>query len=179
MCRIFFFVFVSVAFFASCSNEKVREVEVRYEDIKEDMIEMNRGWTEGEEQMIRNYIRRRNWNMITSGTGIRYMVYRKGDTLLPTAEEGDIVHLNYEIRMLEGDTLCYSSEGEPDNFKVAMDHVENGLHEVVTYLRKGDRAKVIMPYNRAFGLIGDMDKIPPQAPLVYDIEMIDIEKDKR
>ncbi|HRE74539.1 MAG TPA: FKBP-type peptidyl-prolyl cis-trans isomerase [Flavobacteriales bacterium] len=167
--------FVTVLMF-SCKEKAPDVIEVKYEDIKENMIEMNRGWTEEEEQIIRNYIRRRNWKMTTSGTGIRYMVYKKGDTLSPLAKEGDIVFVNYEIRLLEGDTLCYSSEGEPESFMVAMDHVENGMHEVVTYLRKGDKAKVIMPYNRAYGLIGDMDKIPPQAPLVYDLEVMDIKK---
>ncbi len=146
---------------------------------KEEMIEMNKGWTIEENQVIENYIRRRNWKMVTTGTGIRYMIYESKDTTLPLADEGDIVSMNYEIRLLEGDSLCYDSEGEPEDFKVAMDHVENGLHEVVTYFRKGDRAKVILPYNRAFGLVGDLDQVPPQAPLVYDLEIVDVKKDQQ
>lgn len=170
--------FVFSVFLFSCQEEVPREVVVDYAEIKEDMIEVNKGWTEEENQMIENYIRRRNWKMNTSGTGIRYMVYEAGDARLATAEEGDVVTLNYDIRLMEGDSLCYSSEGEPESFRVAMDHVENGMHEVVTYLRVGDKAKVIMPYNRAYGLIGDMDQIPPQATLVYDLEIVKIEKVK-
>lgn len=178
MYRIRFVLLMLIGLLTSCKEEAPKELVVAYEDIKEDMIEMNKGWTEEENIMIDNYVRRRNWEMITTGTGIRYMVYEKGDSTTPMATEGDIVFINYEIRLLEGDSLCYSSEGEPESFRVAMDHVENGLHEVITYLRKDDHAKVIMPYHRAYGLIGDLDQIPPQAALVYDLEVIKIEKAK-
>lgn len=176
MFRTFHIIALAILMVSSCKEEAPKEVVVPYEDIKEDMIEMNKGWTEEENIMIDNYVRRRNWNMITTGTGIRYMVYEKGDTNTALATEGDIVFINYEIRLLEGDSLCYSSEGEPESFRVAMDHVENGLHEVITYFRKDDHAKVIMPYHRAYGLIGDLDQIPPQAALVYDLEVTKIEK---
>jgi len=171
------FVPLGVLFLFSCSG-KEEEKPVQMPG-KEEMIEMNKGWTIEENQVIENYIRRRNWKMVTTGTGIRYMIYERKDTTLPLADDGDIVSMNYEIRLLEGDSLCYDSEGEPEDFKVAMDHVETGLHEVVTYFRKGDRAKVILPYNRAFGLVGDLDQVPAQAPLVYDLEIVDVKKDTK
>jgi FKBP-type peptidyl-prolyl cis-trans isomerase len=55
-----------------------------------------------------------------------------------------------------------------------MDNVESGLHEGITYMRKGEKAKIILSSNLAYGLVGDMDKIPPQSPLVYDVELVDI-----
>lgn len=176
--RVFFMAFVF--FLLSCGEEEKQTVkDIDYAEIKEDMIDVNRGWTEEENQMIENYVRRRNWKMVKTGTGIRYWVYERKDTLSDPANEGDEVFINYQIRLLEGDSLCYDSEGEPESFIVAMDHVENGLHEVVTYMRKGDKAKVILPYNRAFGLVGDMDQIPPQATLVYDMEITEIKKAKK
>lgn len=169
-----FFLFLIIL--ASCKQDEIPKEN--YIPTKEEFIEINKGWTDEENQIIENYIRRRNWKMITTGTGIRYMIYKHADTLLNKAVEGDIAFVNYEIRLLEGDSLCYSSEGEPSAFRVGMDHVETGLHEVITYFRVGDHAKIIMPYHRAFGLIGDFDQIPPQAALVYDIEVVDIKKEE-
>jgi FKBP-type peptidyl-prolyl cis-trans isomerase len=38
----------------------------------------------------------------------------------------------------------------------------------------GDRAKFIVPSHLAFGLLGDQNKIPQHATLVYDIELVKI-----
>lgn len=163
------FIVVVVLFF-SCKEQE--EEKPNYIPTKEELIQINIGWTEEENLMIDNYVRRRSWPMIITGTGIRYFIYKPADTTLPKVKEDDLVSVNFEIRLMENDSVCYSSEGVPVEFKVGMDHVESGLHEVITYLRVGDKAKIIMPYHRAFGLVGDMDQIPPQAALVYDLEVV-------
>jgi len=53
--------------------------------------------------------------------------------------------------------------------------VESGLHEVMKYLREGDRAVVIIPSHLAFGLLGDLDKVPPFSTVVYDIYLAEVE----
>lgn len=174
---MFRYLFISSFVLLLACSENLPEKEP-YIPTKDQLIDINRAWTDDENQFIENYIRRRNWKMIQTGTGIRYMIYKPADTLLPKAREGDVAYVNFEIRLLDTDSLCYSSEGEPAAFRVGMDHVESGLHEVITYFRAGDKAKIIMPYHRAFGLIGDFDQIPPQAALIYDLEVTQIEKQK-
>jgi FKBP-type peptidyl-prolyl cis-trans isomerase len=46
-------------------------------------------------------------------------------------------------------------------------------------LAQGGKAKFILPSHLAYGLTGDQDKIPPQSPVVYDIELIEIEKNEK
>lgn len=158
----------------SCGNE---ETPKRKKDIaipKDSMINRNKEWAIQEKAVIEDYVARKQWNVITTGTGLKYIVYEKKDSNLPTAKDGQIVTVDYKIYLLEDDSLCYASEGIPESFKVKMDNVESGLHEAMTYLREGEKAKVILPSWLAFGLIGDMDKIPPQSPLVYDIHLLKI-----
>ena len=52
--------------------------------------------------------------------------------------------------------------------------VESGLEEAVLKLRKNSSAILILPPHLAHGLIGDGNKIPPKAILVYKIKVIDI-----
>lgn len=167
--------FSSVLFFLiSCGGS---ENPPRKKDVvipKDSMINRNKEWAIQEKAVIDDYVTRKQWNVITTGTGLKYVIYRKGDTLQSTAKDGQIVTVDYKIYLLETDSICYASEGIPESFKVAMDNVESGLHEAMTYLRVGDRAKVILPSYMAFGLIGDMDKVPPQSPLVYDIHLLKI-----
>jgi len=56
-----------------------------------------------------------------------------------------------------------------------MDNVESGLHEVILLMKVGDKAKVVLPSHLAFGLTGDSSKIPHSTPLVYDIQLIDLQ----
>ncbi|MFU8845127.1 MAG: FKBP-type peptidyl-prolyl cis-trans isomerase, partial [Bacteroidales bacterium] len=127
-----------------------------------------------EDQRIDDFISRHNWKMNATGTGLRFVIYRHGNG--PKAEIGQVARFNYSLVLLNGDTISTSSESGPMEFMIGQGGVENGLEEGILLLKKGDRAKLIIPSHLAFGLVGDMDKIPAKATLVYDIELIDLIK---
>jgi len=52
--------------------------------------------------------------------------------------------------------------------------VESGLEEAVLLLHAGDKARIIIPSHLAYGLVGDDDKIPARATLIYEIELIEL-----
>lgn len=139
--------------------------------LTEPLIRVNRKLSESERRDIDLFVKRKGWPMTETGTGLRYSVYRPGNG--EPVKSGDLVTVWFEISLLNG-KRCYSSEetGE-EQFVVDHDQVESGLHEAIQYLRVGDRAKIIIPSHLAFGLAGDMDKIPPMSPIVYDLEVID------
>lgn len=165
----------------SCNNYRNKKSEPLPDPhtIKEEMIRQNKEWHIIEDELVEAYIRRKKLKVITTGTGLRYKIYKTADTTKPTATTGDLVTLNYAIYLLENDSLCYSSEGVPETFMVNFDNVESGLHEAMGYLREGEKAKIILPSYLAFGLIGDLDKIPPQSSLLYDVEILKIIKPKK
>src|SRR5690606_33270668 len=137
---------------------------------KQLIFELNQKKMRQEQVRINAFIERMGWDMTETSTGVRYMVYQNGFGVTP--KSSDVVVVDYDIKLLDG-TECYSSkETGPENFKVDYDNVESGLHEVMKYLKAGDKAKVILPSHRAFGLIGDNDKIPMNATIVYDIHLI-------
>lgn len=173
MTKPFLFFILLFVFLSSCTEQEKEAPPINYGDMKEDLIKQNQVWHKEEMLEIESYVKRHGWNVITTGSGLKYIVYQKKDTTLPLAQEGQIVIINYSISMLN-DSICYSSEGDPDDFLIGMDNVESGLHEGMTYMRKGEKAKIILPSNLAFGLVGDMEKIPPQAPLIYDVELVEI-----
>lgn len=171
------YLFVLLSFIVSCSAEQQEAPPVDYKDIREDLIKQNKVWHNEEIMDIDDYVQRHGWKVTTTGSGLKYVIYKKADTLMPRPQSGQIAVINYSISLLD-DSICYASEGAPDEFMIGMDNVESGLHEGITYLRKGEKAKIILSSNLAFGLVGDMDKIPPQSPLIYDIELVDIREPK-
>ena len=57
-----------------------------------------------------------------------------------------------------------------------MDNIESGLHEAISYFKKGENGVVILPHYLAHGLLGNMDKIPPLSAVLYNIEVIDVKR---
>jgi len=82
--------------------------------------------------------------------------------------------VKFTVSLLNG-TICYSSDSSgTESFLIDHDQVESGLHEGIKLMHEGDRAKFILPSHLAHGLIGDRARIPARAPIVYDIELIQL-----
>jgi FKBP-type peptidyl-prolyl cis-trans isomerase len=158
----------------ACNEPKKPVVLPSDQELKEGLEKVNKMISQDEKRDIDAYIKRYGWNMKETGTGLRYMIYKDGDGETP--KPGDVVWVEFQVNLLDG-TLCYSSQitGE-QSFVVDFDSVESGLHEGIKLLKEGASAKFIIPSHLAFGLVGDGDKIPPLSPLVYDIELLQIEK---
>lgn len=142
----------------------------------EKLIHYNREVMKTEEQEIEDFLSRYHWNVKTTPTGLRYIIYRKGSG--KKANTGTLVRFNYTVKLLNG-TMIYSSDSMGEkSFIVGHGGVEPGLEEGMLLLREGDRAKFIIPSYLAFGLLGDQKKIPSGATLVYDVEVIDFKMNK-
>jgi FKBP-type peptidyl-prolyl cis-trans isomerase len=55
-----------------------------------------------------------------------------------------------------------------------MENIEDGLHKAVLFLKSGDKALILIPSHLAHGLMGDSKKIPPQSPILYDVEILSV-----
>jgi FKBP-type peptidyl-prolyl cis-trans isomerase len=156
----------------SCKENKTPEKHVNPAEYKESLMKVNKKMVKSEDEQIEDYIARYGWRMKKTGTGLRYMIYKQGSG--PTAEKGKVAKIFFSVSLLNGD-ICYTSESEgPKEFLIGQGGVESGLEEGILFLKKGDRAKFILPSHLAFGLVGDTGKIPAKATLVYDIELLEL-----
>ncbi|MCF8378262.1 MAG: FKBP-type peptidyl-prolyl cis-trans isomerase [Bacteroidales bacterium] len=142
------------------------------ENPKNTLIEVNKNLVKSEDQRIEDFISRYHWQMKKTGTGLRYMIYKQGDG--EEAEIGRIVRFEYTVSLLSGED-CYTSDDlGPKEFLIGKGGVESGLEEAILLLKKGDRAKFILPSHLAFGLPGDGNKIPSKAAIVYDVNLLEV-----
>ncbi len=157
---------------AACHRAPKDEQEKKQADYKKSLMEVNKNLVRTEEQKIEDFLRRYNWDMKETGSGLRYMVYRQGAGV--PAETGRVAVIAYTVSLLDGE-VCYTSEEDgPRSFEIGKGGVESGLEEGILLLKEGDRAKFIIPSHLAYGLMGDMDRIPAKAALVYDVELLKI-----
>ena len=162
-----------LAFFSCDDNAPKQQSPITKSEMKNSMEKANRYLLNEEEEDIENYVRRHGLEMTKTGTGLRYQILKQGSE--QQIQKGQRVTLDYELHSIAGD-LIYSSENEgPKVFVVGEGGVESGLDEAMTYLHKGDVAKLIIPYHLAYGLHGDDNRIPEYATLVYTIKITEIQ----
>lgn len=172
-------VMASLSFFEACTDdvEQNRQYNVEYEKQKKESLEKaNRYMVLKENEDIDNYIERHNLNVERIGTGLCYSIVKQGDT--KPIEKGDLVTMEYEVRMLTGDLLYSSKENGPMSFIVGIGGMESGLEEAIVHLHKGDVAVIIIPSYYAHGLLGDGNRIPPKTPIVYNVKIIENQSNK-
>ncbi len=163
-------------FFGGCNPpEKIEHPEFNQVKIKQQFIKANQQVVAKEIDDMDYYQKSHQMPFIKTTEGIRYHVYKpstKGDSI----HDGDLIKINYTISLLDG-TECYSSKNSGSKeLKVGMENIEDGLQKALLYLKTGDKALVLIPSHFAHGLMGDSKKIPPQSPILYDVEVLSVKK---
>ena len=167
---------VGIVFVSCDSNQQsgylAKKKNEKKESVGKSMEKVNRYLLEAENKEIDDYVRRHRWNMQTTGTGLRYDVYKPGPG--SAVKKGDHVVLNYKTFLINGNLIYTSDVLGPKVFEVGHGGVERGLEEAILLLHKGDKAHIILPSHLAYGLNGDGNRIPKRAIVIYDVELIDI-----
>lgn len=111
--------------------------------------------------------------VITTKSGLQYEVIKKGTGAKPTAT--DIVKVNYEGKLVTGKIFDSSIQrGEPVEF--AVNSVIPGWVEALQLMQVGEKVKLYIPSELAYGATGIPPVIPPNSVLVFDVELLDIKK---
>jgi len=158
----------------SCKEENTTKQPIIYDNSKleDTLIRANKYLLERDKELIESYIKRRNWKMQTTESGLWYEIYSKTDKKKIVA--GDIIKYNYRIELLDG-TLCYNSENDGvGQIKIGQSGKESGLEKGLLKMRVGEKAYLILPPYMAHGLIGDMQRIPSRSTIVYNIEVLKV-----
>jgi FKBP-type peptidyl-prolyl cis-trans isomerase len=108
---------------------------------------------------------------LETDSGLRYTVLSKGNGDSPN--KGDLVKVHYKGQLLD-ETVFDSSykRNEPIEFKVGIGQVIPGWDEGIMLLKKGDKARFVIPSNLAYGESGAGGVIPPNSTLIFEVELL-------
>ncbi len=165
-----------IILFGACScNKKTsqkhepQDLKTLEKEYKEPMMKWNHDKIREQDFMIQKYAERRNWNMTRTESGLFYNIFENGNGM--PADSGLIAVFDYKLNLLDG-KFCYSSDSTgPRQLRLGKAEIESGLEEALLQMRIGDKAHVIIPPHLGYGMPGDGNKIPPDAILVYNIEL--------
>lgn len=112
-------------------------------------------------------------NMITTASGLQYMVEKEGTGAQPAATDEVTVH--YTGKLLDGTVFDSSvSRGEPATFP--LNRVIPGWTEGVQLMKEGGKYTFFIPSDLAYGPQGVPNAIPPHSTLIFDVELIKVIK---
>ena len=110
---------------------------------------------------------------ITTPSGLTYLITKKGTG--PQLKAGDTVILNYTGTLTNGVKFDSSHDrNEPLAFKLGAGKVIKGYDEGLAKLHVGDHAILVIPGKLAYGPKGVPNVIPPDATLIFIIEVVDV-----
>ncbi len=104
-------------------------------------------------------------------SGLIFIEEKKGRGPHPKAE--DMVSVNLTVNLLDG-TRVFSTEdrGEPFEYQYGQNLDTKGLEEGVGMLRKGGKARLIVPHQIAYGAEARGQMVPPFSTILYDVELV-------
>ncbi|WP_299226358.1 peptidylprolyl isomerase [uncultured Psychroserpens sp.] len=106
-------------------------------------------------------------------SGLRYQIIQKGNG--KPAEAGSMVSVHYKGQLADGTVFDSSyKRNTPLDFQVGVGQVIPGWDEGICLLNVGDKARLVIPSDLGYGSAGAGGVIPPNATLVFDVELMDV-----
>ncbi|GAB4449684.1 MAG: hypothetical protein Fur0028_04970 [Bacteroidales bacterium] len=113
----------------------------------------------------------------TTASGLKVIRINKVDKNAIKAESGDNVEVHYTGYFEDGKIFDSSvRRGEPIQFTLGKGQVIKGWEEGLSMLSAGEKARLIIPYQLAYGENGRPPAIPAKANLIFDVELISVHK---
>lgn len=108
-----------------------------------------------------------------TASGLRYKMIQEGKG--EQAVQGRKVSVHYEGSLLTGQVFDSSyKRSEPIDFQLGVGQVIPGWDEGIALLKVGDKARFVIPSDLAYGAAGAGGVIPPDATLIFDVELMGV-----
>ncbi len=109
-----------------------------------------------------------------TASGLAYKVLKQGTGKTP--KQDSVVEVHYHGTLTDG-TVFDSSVDRNKTISFGLDRVIKGWTEILQLMKEGDKVKVVIPSELAYGENGAPPKIPGGATLVFEIELIKVGED--
>ncbi|MFH1413057.1 MAG: FKBP-type peptidyl-prolyl cis-trans isomerase [bacterium] len=147
-------IIIIIAYFAFSANKDQAEEEVNEEETNEEQMETN--------------------NQEVSELKIEVLQEGEGDR---TTKSGDTISVHYTGTLLDGTKFDSSLDrGEPFSFTIGESQVIQGWDKGLLDMKVGEKRKLTIPSDLAYGEKGSGALIPPNATLIFETELMLIQE---
>ncbi|WP_353777755.1 gliding motility-associated peptidyl-prolyl isomerase GldI [Winogradskyella sp. 3972H.M.0a.05] len=179
MKQLTIFLFISLIFF-SCKSPEARLPEtVSSGSFYKESIERNKKLNEREHKRIKQIIDNDSENeYIASESGFWYYYHNKVEQDTITADFGDVLNFNYNIKDLDGNLIYSEEELGPQSYAMDQEEIFTGLREGLKLMKPSETITFFFPSQKAYGYYGDTKKIGTNIPLICKVTLNTITQNK-
>jgi FKBP-type peptidyl-prolyl isomerase-like protein len=111
---------------------------------------------------------------VTTPSGLQYVDEVEGTGASPKLGQNVTVH--YTGTLLDGTKFDSSvDKGQPYKFRLGVQPVIKGWEEGLMTMKVGGKRRLIIPPNIGYGAEGNPPRIPPNATLLFEIELLGVQ----
>ncbi len=151
---------------------------VSYEDDRSKFMEFsqdrNKQILNEDNELIENYIDSLDLNFKKTSYG--FWISNSGETTPTMAKSGDVIRYEYEVSTFNNEVVYSEEENGPQTILMGRTDIPRGIQMALQMIEKGDSAIVLLPSFLAYGGYGDRNKIMGNKPLIFKIQMLEIQK---
>lgn len=172
--------FISICLLTSCKETEARKPLAKSTGNPAiTSAERNKEQNKAEEQLLKEFMAKDSLKQyISSNQGFYYIYEHQNvrDSIRP--QKGNLVEYEYEISDLEGNILYSKANIGIKSYLVDQEDLLIGLRQGLKLMKKNEQVTFVFPSHLAYGYSGDQDKIGINQPLVYNVHLINIQKEQ-
>jgi len=164
-------IIILVSLFFGCKSPEARQpISTKSGSFIKESAERNIKLYQREQEQISAIIERHpDIDYIASESGFWYYYNTKVEQDSITADFGDIVNFNYNIKDLNGNEIYSFEEITTQNYSMDQEELFTGLREGLKLMKAGETVTFLFPSQKAFGYYGDTKKIGTNVPLICQV----------
>lgn len=164
-------IIILVGLFFGCKSPEARQpISTKSGSFIKESAERNIKLYQREQEQISDIIERHpDIDYIASESGFWYYYNTKVEQDSITADFGDIVNFNYNIKDLNGNEIYSFEEITTQNYSMDQEELFTGLREGLKLMKAGETVTFLFPSQKAFGYYGDTNKIGTNVPLICQV----------
>lgn len=162
----------------ACSGPTARKpISKKTNVFLKESVQLNRSLNNREALLIQNFIAKDSTRVYKeSSLGFWVSILNKNESdKYPKTD--DIVTYNYEVYNLNNDLLYAKDSLQVKTYKIDKQDLEiEGIQQGIKLMQEGENAVFLFPSFKAYGLVGDGNKIGVNEPIKVIVELIKIQK---
>ena len=153
--------------------EKFIADQAQFDSLLSNFADMEKQRNVESNRKVMSEIKKKFPNLTEAPEGYFYIIDQEGEKDGKSPKKGDMVSAHYTGKFLDGEVFDSSVRRGPFRFKVGAGQVIEGWDLAFLSMKKGEKRTIVLPPNLAYGERGAGGIIPPNAWLIFEVELLD------